>query len=345
MVDTANEVILKRNQAGYETTRGTLAAPTFRMPGNLRVNWDRPLRESPNADGLYYADATFARGVATVDGTYDDDAAYQTLPRYLALAVRTGVVGVSDAHATAPAYTYLINPVTSGTTMPKSASIEHHHEGNVYRALGVLFSEWGLAAEIDGDGILRFTSQLLATADSQLPAGFTAGVPTIARTMIEAAGFKLFMDAPGGTIGTTQVLEQFISFSLTNNNNFGNKRFMENINTASSKTRRGRRIMTGTVRLEMEDSTEDAKRRDGTYNRIRFEQTGELIHASSTTPALPATYYRIRIDLPRAYWISLNEDDREGNITGSYGFRAFNDLSTGLPWQIEIVTNQPNLMA
>jgi hypothetical protein len=175
-----------------------------------------------------------------------------------------------------------------------------------------------------------FIPALDATSTIEIPGGFTTGLTDRVREAIDAPGTQLFIDNVGGTIGTTPVLGKFISFSVTYTNNITAKRFMENTNTNSTKTGRGMRQITGQLRMEFEDHAEFDKFAANVPRLIRIQKTGSQINAA------PLTNKYIRLDLPAGYWDAVTEDTRDNNITATFAFKAYKDVTLGYPFKFDV---------
>lgn len=169
---------------------------------------------------------------------------------------------------------------------------------------------------------LTFYAPVLAAAPTagqlyRIEGIFTAGVPFPSYDSIAVPGTKLFIDPVGGTIGTTQLLDRMVSYNITVNNARTSKRFAENSNALSARTGRGQRLITGQVRLEFD-------RRDE-YNN--FENLAEvMIRVRQEGPALSATPGDVQyaqIDVNRAVWDVVDLNERENNITATFGFVAY----------------------
>lgn len=146
---------------------------------------------------------------------------------------------------------------------------------------------------------------------------FQAGVAFTNYDVIRAQGTKLFIDPVGGTIGTNQILDRLVSFNVTVANARTTKRFAENINSYSARTGRGKRMITGQVRLEFDRRDEYQQYENLDEVMLRFYQEGPALSAD------PGDVMRATIDLPRVAWDVVDMDERENNITATFGFVAY----------------------
>jgi hypothetical protein len=179
-----------------------------------------------------------------------------------------------------------------------------------------------------------FSPVLDATSTIEIPGAFTAGLTDRVREAIDAPGTQLFIDNAGGTIGTTQVLGKFISFSVSYANNITAKRYLENTSTNALKTGRGMRDITGQIRMEFEDHAEYDKWVANAPRLIRIQKTGSQINAA------PLTNKYARIDIPAGYWDAVTQDTRDNNITATFAFKGYKDVTLGYPFKFDAKTKQ-----
>jgi hypothetical protein len=106
------------------------------------------------------------------------------------------------------------------------------------------------------------------------------------------------------------------------------KRFMENVSTFTAKPDLGKRRVMGQIRMEFDSTSEYTNFVNATARKIRIEQQGSVIHAGSGTTKLA------RIDIPNATWSEVTEDERNSNITATFGFRGFVDTVSGVPFTL-----------
>lgn len=340
MVLARNTEMLRRTQAGLQTARDTAVVPTIRLREKIRLNDARePLEFDENA-GTYDGWYTHAQGGVTVSGNAEGPASFEDTPYWMLHGISGELVeGVSDAHATLPAFERDMIPNPDEDDLAAS-TMELDAPDNVYVSEMVMVPEWTLRADVDGDATWMFTAPLIARNKLPQPAGYTAGVPVHEREFIKAKGTRLWIADDAADLGdpSAAVLAKFISFSLTWSNAAAPKRYMEDEDEVSAKVDRGVRQVTGQVRLEFEDDDEKANYRNGTPRAIRIERLGTVIHGAQVgPPLLTETRKRARIDIPRAYWLTPSDDPRSQNMTLTYGFRAYVDVAAGYPAKLNFV--------
>lgn len=163
---------------------------------------------------------------------------------------------------------------------------------------------------------------------------FTAGVPYTSYTPIRSEGTKLFLDPASGTAGTTQILQRFISANVTVANMRERKRFLEDVQSYSSRTGRGKRMITGQVRLEFDRRDEYQQWESLSEVGIKISQQGPLISGS--------TYHAASITLPRVAWDTVGMDTRGQNVTATFAFVAYIPASGNI-LTMESITNLSTL--
>lgn len=164
----------------------------------------------------------------------------------------------------------------------------------------------------------------VAASDTGVISGrFTAGISDRSRIKIAAPGTKLYLDAIGGTTGTTEFEGGFISFSINHNNMIQGKRFMRNTDRYSSKIGRDKRRISGQIRIEFDTRRQRDNWLAATPEMMRIEQIGPMIDSGA------GTYHRITMDFDRIYWNTPTMDQRGSNLTLTIPFRAFLSDDTG----------------
>lgn len=183
-----------------------------------------------------------------------------------------------------------------------------------------------------------FPSAVTAADVYSITGRFTAGIADRDREIIAAPGTQLFIDALGGTIGTTEAENRFISFSVTYQSGMTTfKRFMENVDGFSARPDLGKRRVMGQVRLEFDRRDEYDDFVAGIGNQIRIYKEGSVIDSGAGTNKYA------QIDVYNAVWSEFTEDERNSNITATFGFRGFVDTGEGVPWELEVVNTLSTL--
>jgi hypothetical protein len=146
---------------------------------------------------------------------------------------------------------------------------------------------------------------------------FTSGVAFATYDTIPVPGTKIYIDPSDGTIGTNQLVERMISYNITVNNARVGKRFADNVDELATKTGRGGRIISGQVRLEFDRRDEYQQYEDLDEVAIRVVQEGPALGVT------PGDVMYAQIDVTRAVWDVVAMDERDNNITATFGFLAY----------------------
>jgi hypothetical protein len=169
----------------------------------------------------------------------------------------------------------------------------------------------------------------VASGDDYVLGGvFTAGITDRTRELISGPGTQLFIDPSGGTIGTTEITNRFISFSHTYQTGISTfKRFMEHEDSFAAKPDLGKIRVMGQIRLEFDRLDEYEDFAAGIGSKLRIQRIGSVIDSGGA----PATTKLAIIDVFDAVWTEMTEDERNSNKTVTWGYRGYVDASEGVP--------------
>ena len=326
-----NEVILLRAQAALESTRGTDLAATRKVYAQITPSYSRALLDFQDTSGTFHARRRVGYGREKAGLTALDIATFEDLPWWLQMLVKGGVTGSGDA-GTPIAYTYTFNPTITSDDL-KSATFEIGDTGNPYELHQCMANSGTLRMDADNDSEPAWMLDVELMARDMVSGTFTNSLADRSTEVINARGTKLFIDDAGGTMGATQKTGSLISASITINNNIHFKSFAEDVTyVAANKVGRGAQTIDAQFTFEFDSDTEFAKYRAsaGAQRMIRLEIEGSQIHGSTVVNK------RLRIDL-YGYWNSWSRGDREGNLTATFGFAGFYDVTASKTFQIEVV--------
>lgn len=191
---------------------------------------------------------------------------------------------------------------------------------------------------------LTFDGTLPAAVQSgdviELSGLFQSGVADRTVEYIATEGTQLFIDDASGSIGTSEIVDKLISWSVTIQHNFGRKRFQNNVGGYSRKRRRGDRMVTAQLVMEFDDWYE-YKKWDTTLpsdRAIRIQKVGSTIDSGAGTAKLA------QLNIPRAQWDEVNPNNqRDGNITAVYQAVAYYDDSYGSEFDLVTKTKLATL--
>lgn len=205
---------LARVQMGDETTAGTAVAATFKYPGPFV-----PLEDARN---LHFPDV--ATGVFGGEGYSviralggrlpfgQHDAAFEVLPVWLAAGIN-GAAATPVGPGSDSEYVYTATmPTAAAPTAPKTQTIESGDDNAAEEMEYSYVENFELSGAIDEgwmiQGVWRgrqVTSGITFTAALTVPTGLE---------FIPFSGTKLYIDASGGTIGTTEKTGTLLSARL-----------------------------------------------------------------------------------------------------------------------------------
>lgn len=150
---------------------------------------------------------------------------------------------------------------------------------------------------------------------------FEAGIPNASGEKISTPGTRVFVDALGLPIGSTQILERMVSGNISVNNQLAPKWFAENEENPSDKIDEGYRIVTGQLTMEFDRRDEYEQMMALDEVAIRFEKDGPVIDETA------GTRYQAQVDVVRAAWENMSMQTRQNNITATFGFLAYLPMS------------------
>lgn len=202
---------LRKLQLGLEATAGMPVPATtiWRGMGTLE---DKREPYFPDEDIGYVSPVNRAVHPFTL-GQLDLDevpATFQQLPYLLAMGVDGVVTGVADGAGTDKIYTYTF-PTTALKT-PKTYTIQGGDNEQVEQMAFTFAESFKISGKPKEPWMMSAT--LIGNSVDVLAGGFTSGIslPTVEEILFQKT--KLYIDAVGGTIGTTQIPCTLYEFSL-----------------------------------------------------------------------------------------------------------------------------------
>lgn len=283
-----------------------------------------------DTSGTFHGRRRAAYGRAKVGFTALDLATFEDLPWWMKLGLKGGVTGTTDG-GTPPAYTYAFDPTITSDDL-NSVTLEFGETNNDYESGQVMMNSFTLRMDADNDSEPTWMLDAELIGRDWETTTFTGSIADRATETIDARGTKIYIDNAGGSIGTTQLTGALISASITVNNNIHFKAFAEDtVYVAANKVGRQQQTIDAQFTFEFDNDTEFANYRNtsGPVQRlIRIEKEGSTIHTTVKK--------RFRCDM-YGYWNSWSRGDREGNLTATFGFAGFYDITATKTFGIEIV--------
>jgi hypothetical protein len=213
---TAGRYNLSKVQMGFESTPGTPVAATWIWRGVAgHIDSQPVIREVMEQVGLIGGtDRTVLTANLAVLELPETDATYEQLPVLFASGFGGAKTGVADGSGSS-GYKYLTTfPTTAGPTMTgKFLTVE---TGDDVQAEEL---EYGHVVSINlkgtGGDVVLVTATLHGRKGTETT--FTGALSLSTVEEIVFGKGRLYLDAIGGTIGTTQVSEQLLAFDITFN--------------------------------------------------------------------------------------------------------------------------------
>lgn len=324
---TAGRYALSKVQVGRETTPGTAVAATRIIRGPAGHIEDQRERVRP------------AEQIGVIGGTTRNytprllaqlplpemEATYEQLPIWFMALYAGAHAGVADGTASS-GYKYLTTiPTTAGTSLSgKTMTVETGDDVNVREM------EYAHAISVNlkgvGGGAMMVTTTLQGRRSSS--ASFTGALSVIAVEEILVSKGKFYVDAIGGTAGSTQISEQLLGFDITFEATYNPKYTLDG-NLYPQFFHYTDKNITGTLTFE-HDSTDivgatsqETAWEAGTPQLMRLEFLGSAL----ATPGSGTTFSGVkgaRFDLPFVYqkWNPLSEQDGNSIIQAEF-FSAY----------------------
>ena len=170
-----NETMLKRVQMGTETAIGTLAAPTFKLYGDMQLNKGRNLIQKGQRTGSFdtYKDPKF--GMFTFDGTYADDLSFEDWSILMRYGVSDPPTPTDDGN-TVHGYTWDYKPDAGKID---SFSAEEGFDGIPFQVKGGQFGDFTVSHDIeDQDGNWKFSANVVMSNYDTIALQVTATAAT-----------------------------------------------------------------------------------------------------------------------------------------------------------------------
>ena len=149
-----NELILRKVQAGLETTPGNGVAATRVVYAQTQLSYNQPVQEFVDQSGTRFADRRFAQGRATVGLSATDMVTFEDLPWWMQMGIKGGVTATNPATpgsgtgSGTVGYGYYFKPSASVFDL-KTATLEVGEPGNVYKTTQAAVNSFTLRFDPD----------------------------------------------------------------------------------------------------------------------------------------------------------------------------------------------------
>lgn len=339
-----NVLVLDRAQAKIEAARGTAETTMTRwlVYPNGRLTWTYEAEEGITPETLRSFHATDADnisvGISRSRINLETYVAYDEIIWYLNCAMDGSNLTGSAIGSTPESYTYTLTP-SSATDDLSTFTLKAGDPSVCYKFDRCVINRITMRANpaMGGDQYWMASMEIVArfrgTSSFDSPSDIT-------RKKAIAKGTKLYIDASGGTIGTTQITGRLRSVSLTIDNQIEEKIFMENTDYTYDDFARGEQLITWDMALEHSSDDQAAIARAGTVQKIRILKTGDTIGAT------PTTTDKFQIDMPVARYVPRLAPAFQGqNRVLTLSGRALRNSSNAVPITITCVNARSSITA
>lgn len=338
-----NTIMLSGAQVKIEAVRGTPETTMTRWlyptAGSLQWTYTQDHDDITENNRSFHGHSAFALGRYDNKFTYEERVSFEDVVWWLNCALDGANLTGSTTGSTPPGYTYTLTPQSAVDDL-STFTMKFNESGNIYKidrcAVNKATFKW------DG-GIGSSQASWLMTLEifgrTLTPAATYDAVAERARTIVTSRGTALYIDEPGGTIGTTQVLQALRSGEITIDNQIELKAFSEDTVTSAADFARGEQLFTGSLVMEFKNDTEFAKMRAGTARKIRIKNTGALIGST------PTTNYLLQFDIGNAFWMAPSFSFSGQNMIYTLGWMGYKSSTLAVPMNVVAVNASSTITA
>lgn len=297
----------ERIQLGKEVTPGTgVAATRIGYFETVTLNKSRTNRTHRFKTGRRDNQVAITQGPTMVAGQLKLPAHPNEWLECLAITFGDGVITTPGGGTLSRTHTY--KPTASLTSM----TLERNDGSRVYRGLGIRGAGLSIDGSVDGDssGTFDLYGNDVDTTFSTLTAALSDRNPPF----LEGWQTKVYLDALGGTPGTTLITDLLTDWSIKLANNM-NRIYAAGNTQAAIATIPGELDLSSDLTFLAESTaaaTELTNWNAGTPKLLRLEFIGPVAIETTIFPT-------IRIDIP-GYWGDVDRNKEAYGAVRSYGF-------------------------
>jgi len=324
---------LRKIQFSPETTAGTAVSCDDMWRGTAILTDDRTI-ETPEEDDGWMAggDRQYTAMKRASLSLEERDATFEELPWILGGGINWQSTGAGDGTVGKYSYTYPFG--TSGVKTAKTFSFEAGDNVLVETFDYGLVSEFTLAAAY-GESV-RMSGTVIGREVTSAGAFYSTSVQTPTVETIYANKGQFYIDAKGGTAGTTEAPATLRDWSLAVTTGFTPVPTQDgNIAWAHHKQVGYEATLSLTMELNDTAGTEKIAWRDGTPRIIQIKTEGAALTSGGTS----YTNKSLIINAVGVYETFDPMSDADGNDTVSATFRLRHDASAG-DSEIIVVNNE-----
>jgi hypothetical protein len=333
---------LQMIQFGIETTPGTALAATVLWRGVGTLNDEaKPVAIKEQAGYLFSLGRVAIPKVGAVLKLDATPATFEQLPYLLAAGVENTTTGTADGAGSGKIYQYDAPTITANSIKSLTARVGDNQRVDV---MAYTFTESFHLKGAKG-GMVEVDAELRGR--QAVDGDFTTGVtPAAAEPVLFQLG-KLYLNADGGTIGTTQVTGSLLGFEFGGRTGWnalwtadGQVYFTQPVYVGNNADTGGQEVTGKLVLLhDANAETELAKARSGEIRLMRLLFQGSALTTAGTT----YTHKTLQIDAAIQYTDipDLGEQDNLGVM--EFPFRVVLNAARNLSYQIIVVNEVATL--
>jgi hypothetical protein len=329
---------LRKIQLGKETTPGSAVAATTIWRGEGVLKDEREPQAVKEDVGLFEAtNRSFIPKLGATLAMDDTPATFEQLPYILAASVENVVTGTQDG--TGSGYIYQYDVPTTSANMVKTFTIEAGDDQRVDEMEYSYVESFTLKGAKGEAVMVSATWRGRQAQDAEFTGSLS--LPTVEEILFQKG--KLYIDASGGTIGTTQKTNCFLGFSLEVPSGWkalmtgdGNLYFSTIVYVGHKED-----AITGELVLE-HDATAEAEitaARNESVRLVRMKFEGSNL----ATPGTTYSKKTLIIDMAIQYTGVPELDDEDGNNIVTLPFRVLYSDVDGLAAQFVVVNELTSL--
>lgn len=241
----------------------------------------------------------------TGEGSIEGDVTFEEMPMLFGSAVKGGVAGVL---LDTSAYTYAYPAPLTASPACDTRIFEMYDGGQCYQGLGMVCKSFMLSGQAGSEAMVRYSSQWIGKKVETATVTGALGNRTV--EALPANMMKLYIDALGGTVGTTIKADTLISWSINYDSGAHLKQFQTG-DTLPSALGYAKPAVTFSLTAEFNATgiAEVAAFLAGTGRLIRLEGLGSLAGAATAYRTFRAELAVQHLTIDDLY------GDRDGNTT------------------------------
>ncbi|MBN1991358.1 MAG: hypothetical protein JW953_01545 [Anaerolineae bacterium] len=315
------DIALRKLQVGLESGWGTAVAATriWYGQGNIQPAGVEPTLKNEDR-GSYDAYHRASVPVLDYDWMFKGGLDLDDLVEQLKLAVHNDPTPTGSGP-----YVWTFTP---DNTLA-SATVEWDASGKVWEAPGAMCDSLKLSGNANGDDVtVELSGPCKQRDDSSL-----TGLSDHATNVVQGWELDFYVDALGGTPGTTQKDLTLISWDIEVKNNLQRKRRGTNDRYIAGLAR-GRRTLTGSILGELNATTlSEITNQEAVTERLLRLALGNNVIISG------ADKYYLYIDIPCVLMTNVIEEDAEMSVV-RFDIAAIYDSTNGFMFEFTMQNNR-----